>query len=151
MEGVVEAVSLKEVETRFGPSNKVGLKIDGVWYSGFFKKRPTVEKGDNVSFDVKTNGEYKNIVDKTFKVVSGTPSAPAAPGKKGAARNGMRDGMIVNNVISLVVAGSDVEQAVATVLKVVALVENDGVKPEPVAEAPASSPEEDDFDDDFPE
>lgn len=181
---------------KFDNTHRVGVCIGGVWYNfGATRDKGrglavnvkegqgwhAVQQGDELQFFAESR-EYngKTYWDKkgpaqVVKKGAGTvtPSAPAAqaPAKSGPAptgRNGMRDGMIVNNVTALIAAGvySDAEyaKAVQTVLKVVKAVESDGVDVEEAPKKAAPAPEkasptvekapepdsQDDFDDDIP-
>ena len=72
--GVVEAVSTKQVNTRFGEKTAYSVKIEGQWYGNGFKS-PGVDKGQQVQFDYKMQGNYKNI---TSIVPTGAASAPSS-------------------------------------------------------------------------
>ena len=54
IEGVVEAVSVKERKTKFGQKNATSFKINGLWLSGGFKEYD-IDKGDEVSCTYETN------------------------------------------------------------------------------------------------
>ena len=71
--GVVEAVSTKQVNTRFGEKTAYSVKIEGQWYGNGFKS-PGVDKGQTVQFDYKMQGNYKNI---TSIVPTGGAPAPS--------------------------------------------------------------------------
>lgn len=55
-QGVIEAVSEKTVNTKRGPAQSYGVKINGSWYNNGFKN-PGVNKGDQVQFDAKPNAK----------------------------------------------------------------------------------------------
>lgn len=78
--GVIEAVSSKDVNTRFGTKPTYSFKVSGQWYKTGFKKMPHGE-GETVSFPF-SEGKYGNEVDPAkVKAVSATggSAAPAAP------------------------------------------------------------------------
>ena len=74
--GVVQAVSKKTVNGKYGPSEVVSFMVDGEWYNGGFKKYGAI-KGDNVviEFDV---GKYGKDI-KSMNVGSGAPASAVPP------------------------------------------------------------------------
>ena len=67
MQGIIEAISTKEVTTRFGKKNTYAIKINDVWYSTAFTKPPA--KGSEVSFDEKDTQYGKEVVKNTLKTL----------------------------------------------------------------------------------
>jgi hypothetical protein len=76
MSGVVQQVSTKEVNTKFGPKPTYSIKVDGKWVKCGFKN-PNVEAGHQVDFDA-VAGTY-GLETKLVNIISkGTaPSAVA--------------------------------------------------------------------------
>jgi len=76
--GVVEAISEKDVTTKFGPKKTFGLRMDGQWYNCGFK-RTACNKGDSVKV-VYHPDAYGNKVDSvsvtSAGVATGGGSAP---------------------------------------------------------------------------
>jgi len=88
MTGVVQAVSTKEVTTKFGVKPTFSFKIDSGWVKCGFKN-PMVNTGDTVSFDGET-GTY-GLEGKNIRITEkGAPGAAAAsvPSSKGTAYSG---------------------------------------------------------------
>jgi len=76
MTGIVEAISTKDVNTKFGSKPTYSLKVNGTWVKCGFKN-PNAGAGDEVEFDGNT-GTY-GLETKEVKVLrkgTGTP-APA--------------------------------------------------------------------------
>jgi hypothetical protein len=77
MTGIVEAISTKDVNTKFGNKPTYSLKVNGTWVKCGFKN-PNAGAGDEVEFDGNT-GTY-GLETKTVNVLrkgAGTPP-PAA-------------------------------------------------------------------------
>jgi len=77
MTGIVEAISTKDVNTKFGNKPTYALKVNGTWVKCGFKN-PNAGAGDEVEFDGNT-GTY-GLETKAVNVLrkgAGTP-APAA-------------------------------------------------------------------------
>ena len=77
MTGIVEAISTKDVNTKFGSKPTYSLKVNGTWVKCGFKN-PNAGAGDEVEFDGNT-GTY-GLETKEVNVLrkgAGTP-APAA-------------------------------------------------------------------------
>jgi hypothetical protein len=77
MTGIVEAISTKDVNTKFGNKPTYSLKVNGTWVKCGFKN-PNAGAGDEVEFDGNT-GTY-GLETKAVNVLrkgAGTP-APAA-------------------------------------------------------------------------
>ena len=86
MTGVVEAVTTKDVSTKFGTKPTFSLKVNGSWVKCGFKN-PNAAVGDEVEFDGNT-GTYGletkavNVLRKGANVVpSSKPQAAATPAK----------------------------------------------------------------------
>ena len=75
MSGVVEAVSTKDVTTKFGVKPTYSFKVNGTWIKCGFKN-PSVDVGYTVDFDGVT-GTY-GIETKAVNIISRTSSAPVA-------------------------------------------------------------------------
>jgi hypothetical protein len=89
MTGVVEAVSTKEVNTKFGAKPTYSMKVNGSWVKCGFKD-PGVQAGFEVEFDGVT-GTYgmETKAVNILKKVSAAPSAPTpAQGVIGPSKHG---------------------------------------------------------------
>ena len=75
MSGVVEAVSTKDVTTKFGVKPTYSFKVNGTWIKCGFKN-PSVDVGYTVDFDGVT-GTY-GIETKAVNIISRTSAAPIA-------------------------------------------------------------------------
>jgi len=75
--GVVEAVSKKEVKTKFGMKPTFAIKVDGEWYSCGFTD-PRAGSGDEVTFEF-TAGRYGNEIDKGTLMRTGSGKPVPAP------------------------------------------------------------------------
>ena len=73
MSGVVEAVSTKDVTTKFGVKPTYSFKVNGSWIKCGFKN-PSVDVGYTVDFDGVT-GTY-GIETKAVNIISRTSTAP---------------------------------------------------------------------------
>ena len=91
--GVIEGVYNREVKTKRGPAQATSFKVDGVYYSGGFKKW-TAEKGDEVEITYAVNAQGFNDVTKMDVVTSGglqnAKTSPAAD-KKYTPKNNYQD------------------------------------------------------------
>lgn len=77
MSYTVEAVSSKEVTTKYGAKPVYSFKAGGVWYKCGFKN-PLIAEGNVVEFTF-TAGAYGNDVNMdSFKKVSGPPATSSA-------------------------------------------------------------------------
>ena len=76
MNGVVEAVSTKDVTTKFGVKPTYSMKINGAWVKCGFKN-PGVDVGYTVDFDG-VAGTY-GLETKAVNIVSRTAPAATAP------------------------------------------------------------------------
>ena len=90
--GVIEQVSQKDVNTKFGLKQTWSMKIAGAWHNCSFVsgKNPKCNTGDEVEFDAESGSygsEAKNIrVLKTGVSIPTSASPTAAPGTAPAAR-----------------------------------------------------------------
>ena len=84
--GVVQALSTKDVNTKYGIKPTFSVNVDGVWYSNGFKKPVEIEKGDTVNIE-HDGGKYKNIVSMS-KTAAGAGGASASPASSGGGRSG---------------------------------------------------------------
>lgn len=76
--GVVQEISAKDRNTRFGTKKAYSAKVNGDWYSFAFKK-PPFNVGDAVTFEYST-GAYGNDADSsTVEVKRGTPAVAGSP------------------------------------------------------------------------
>ena len=75
MTGVVEAVSTKDVTTKFGTKPTYSFKVNGGWIKCGFKN-PGVDVGYTVDFDGVT-GTY-GVETKSVNITARTASAPSA-------------------------------------------------------------------------
>lgn len=73
MTGVVEAITTKDVTTRFGVKPTYSLKVDGYWLKHGFKK-PSCNVGDTISFDGET-GTYGLETKSVTVTAKGEPGA----------------------------------------------------------------------------
>lgn len=55
------------------------VSVDGERY-GYGKNKPNFSEGDNITFDIKLNGKYKNILGNTVEVTKGAPATKASAG-----------------------------------------------------------------------
>jgi hypothetical protein len=94
MNGVVEAVSTKDVTTKFGVKPTYSFKVNGTWIKAGFKN-PNVDVGFTVDFDA-TSTTYGmetksvNIISRTpppSTTVVSTPTPAAAPAKSYSSYN----------------------------------------------------------------
>ena len=79
MTGVVEAVSTKEVNTKFGPKPTYSMKVNGTWIKCGFKD-PGVQVGYQVEFDgvTGTYGTETKKVEVLSKTVTAVPASTTA-------------------------------------------------------------------------
>jgi hypothetical protein len=77
--GIVEAVTTKEVKTKYGMKPTFSVKVDGEWYSNGFTD-PRVSKGDEIAFEF-TEGKYGNEFDKGTVMRVGRAEPTTAPAK----------------------------------------------------------------------
>jgi hypothetical protein len=80
--GVVEAVSTKDVTTKFGVKPTYSMKVGGNWIKCGFKN-PGVDVGYTVDFDA-VSGTY-GIETKAVNILSRSAAAPTAPAATPAA------------------------------------------------------------------
>lgn len=73
---IVEQVSEKTVNTKFGPKPAFSTKANGEWYSCGFKK-PKFNIGDEIDFQFTENSYGKQMDDKSVRVISKGEGAPA--------------------------------------------------------------------------
>lgn len=79
--GTVEAMSSKEVNTKFGTKQTYSFKLGGQWFKTGFKK-PSCAEGDNVEVTY-TVGKYGNeVTTVTPTLVSTTHPSPPLPSAK---------------------------------------------------------------------
>jgi len=85
--GIVQAISGKDIKTKFGEKNVYDIKIDGCWYGGLWNN-PKCKKGDEVELlSIETPPYGYKIKSGTLKVLragvgdttSDTPQTTAAP------------------------------------------------------------------------
>ena len=76
--GKIGAISIKDFVTKAGVSMlKIGIKIDGNWYSTVSKFQPKYTKGTEVFFE--TQADYPDSITMgSLKVVPGGPTAVTA-------------------------------------------------------------------------
>ena len=113
--GAVEAVSSQEKRAKGGIMYRIGIKVGGEWYNQFKKTKPTVQKGDEVTFTWKQT-EYGKDIDGDLLVTEAGESStgdgrPASSAKAPAGRgnsfdSGIKVGHALNNAVALVVAGT---------------------------------------------
>ena len=86
MTGVVEAVSTKEVNTKFGAKLTYSMKVNNAWVKCGFKD-PGVQVGFTVDFDGITGiyGVEAKAVNITSRTAAAAPSTAAPAGVGGAA------------------------------------------------------------------
>lgn len=73
----VEALSSKEVKTKYGPKSTYSFKAGGTWFNNGWKK-PTFIVGDILSFDYNESTYGKDVVNNSVKVTPrGVPVPPA--------------------------------------------------------------------------
>lgn len=75
MEGTVQKISSRQVNTQRGPATSYSLNVDGEWYSAGFQKPQCIE-GDIVQFDVSVNGNYKNVTKNSLRVTGKGEAQP---------------------------------------------------------------------------
>lgn len=85
--GLLESISSKEINTKYGPKKKYSVKIDGVWYDAGWKK-PTAVEGTHVSFDSKTTSYGKEIDGGLTPAVAGLGAGTSVATKAPAASRG---------------------------------------------------------------
>jgi hypothetical protein len=83
---VVEAMSTKDVNTKFGSKKTYSFKAGGEWYKTGFKA-PSFGEGDCISFDYKP-GTYGNEVDLGTVTKGGAPSPKTAGVGAGSSGSG---------------------------------------------------------------
>lgn len=102
------------VKGKYGTQHRIGLKVNGESYSGFFSKSAEdlgLEDGKLVTFSYTEKGKYKNIDAKTLKVSTTVDSGAAAasapsPSKVvNKAYAGVTVGMALNNACQLIAHG----------------------------------------------
>ena len=86
--GVVESASDKD----FGNGPVYSLKVNGTWYSFGFNQ-PSCARGDNVSFDTKTNGKYTNGVAASLEINS-SGSSPSSSSSTSSGDNTVQNSII---------------------------------------------------------
>jgi hypothetical protein len=124
--GIVEAISIKALNEpdRFGNLHRCSIKIGEEWVSWGTTKKPeisykegenykTLQKGMEVEFMYKQNGDFKNISKTSLSVLStegaqaAPPSAPApqqaAPTYKPQAKGEFVNGAIIGQCLNLAV------------------------------------------------
>jgi hypothetical protein len=85
------STSVIEGQVKFVKQNNGGyyavLMSDEQWY-GYTKEKPPFDKGDNIRFEVVTNGRFLNVAPDTVEIIAGGPaparSAPPARRAGGA-------------------------------------------------------------------
>lgn len=86
--GVLESISTKDINTKYGPKKKYSVKIDGTWYDAGWKK-PAVSEGTTVSFTYK-DGPYGKELDGVMSPAVaglGAGTSTAAPAKVSTGRS----------------------------------------------------------------
>lgn len=145
---------------KYGTQYRIGFKVDGEMYSGFFGKDADslgLEDGKLVTFTYTEKGEYKNIDAKSLKVSAvakaDVPSSSVAAKATGKIA-GVTVGMALNNATLLLANGvvkapeggvlATLEKVAKGILSLSAKLEAGGVAPAaPVAAAkPATAPVE---------
>lgn len=86
VEGTIEAVAVKDRETKWGTKKATSFKMGDNWYSGGFKKWD-IEKGDVVSLTYTTNDKGYHDV-KGIAVTEKAPEAPVSKAQSGVPRGG---------------------------------------------------------------
>lgn len=84
MSGVVESITTKDVNTKFGLKPTYSLKVDGNWVKHGFKK-PSCAIGDTISFEGETGTygvEAKNITVTAKGAGGAVPSATSVTSSK---------------------------------------------------------------------
>lgn len=85
--GMLESISTKDINTKYGLKKKYSVKIDGVWYDAGWKK-PLAVEGTAVSFEYKDGSYGKELTSGLTPAVSGlgagtsVAAKPAAPAEK---------------------------------------------------------------------
>jgi hypothetical protein len=75
---MIEEISSKDVNTKFGPKPAYRIKANGAWFSYGFKK-PTFKVGDNVAFNA-SEGKYGPEVDvATVRLLASGGTSPGGP------------------------------------------------------------------------
>lgn len=113
--GVVQRISERDVNTKFGASVNVGINIDGEWYSALTKHGKAdlnVQEGKTVRFSFTENGKYKNIDSKTFQVSNKAAVAVEKPASSGGGSTGgniagVKVGHSLTNAVQLAIADKD--------------------------------------------
>lgn len=80
IEGVVEQLGQREVNTKYGPKTSFSIKVGNEWLSAGFKA-PQAQKGQTVRVVYTTNGNYKNV--DTIEVIDSTPKVAETPKSSG--------------------------------------------------------------------
>lgn len=78
IEGVVDQLGQREVNTARGPATSYSIKIGGEWLSAGFKP-PKAQQGQTVRVVYTTNGKYKNV--DSLEVIDSTPQVATAQPK----------------------------------------------------------------------
>lgn len=74
-------ITITKIETKPAPNNgtRTGIQSEkGVWYSGFLDELKTLKEGDVIEAEIKTKGQYNNII--SFKLATGNQPTPNPPG-----------------------------------------------------------------------
>lgn len=74
--GVLESISTKDINTKFGLKKKYSIKVDGVWYDAGWKK-PSVVEGTTVSFEFKDGTYGKELTSGLTPTVAGLGAGTA--------------------------------------------------------------------------
>jgi len=85
MSYVIENITSKEVNTKFGPKPAFSIKTSDGWFSYGFKK-PAFAIGDEVDFQYTENTYGKNVDHASVKLITkgaGATAAPAAAPRSG--------------------------------------------------------------------
>jgi hypothetical protein len=117
VKGTLQDLSDKESDGKWGKQWRIGLKVDGSWYSAFCKAPPSklgLAVGKTVEFSTEVKGEYENWLPKTLIVSDGpavveedasNDDAPAKPatGRKTpwAGEKGTKIGHAINNAVQI--------------------------------------------------
>lgn len=73
---VVESITTKKVNTRFGEKDAFSVKANGEWFSYGFKK-PVFKEGDTIEFMFSTSSYGKSIDVATVKLAASAPAGGA--------------------------------------------------------------------------
>lgn len=88
--GIVESITSKDINTKYGLKKKYSVKIDGTWYDAGWKK-PTVAEGTTVTFNSKDTTYGRELDGGLVPTVAGLGAGTSTAAKPAATTRGKYD------------------------------------------------------------